>query len=94
MKVSQVLALHIFRFLLKLKRQLKYFKMEDKIYKPVLITDRLPSIKGWYNLVSDAIPNACGRAWFDGNDFVLKMRQHDFLGLLQRGFKLFWLEQH
>lgn len=40
-----------------------------KIFVTVKMSDVLPVEAGWYNIIGDCQPEACGRFWFDGKNF-------------------------
>jgi len=62
------------------------------VYLPVDLSERMPPVKGWYNLTSNACPEPCGRAYFNGKQFnyTISAAVH---GILESGGKLFWLEK-
>lgn len=39
-----------------------------RIFVAIPIYD-LPKKPGWYNVIGDCNPGACGRMWFDGKEF-------------------------
>lgn len=65
---------------------------EGATFKAVNVKTRNPSTVGYYLLCTNALPNVCGRVWFDGKKFVLTSRHYHYSSLLANGKELFWLE--
>ncbi len=61
-------------------------------FRPVSFRDRLPTEPGWYLLVSDAKPEAAGRAYFTGTEF--KADSNPYLQRRSLGpIEMWWLER-
>lgn len=65
---------------------------QNIVYKPIPLSERKPVKPGWFNLVCDLSPTACGRAFFDGTKFKFENKCHDWSRLLQDGDAIYWLE--
>ena len=71
--------------------------MENKlitqtVYVPVDLCNQLPINAGWYNLITDADPESCGRAFFDGKKFKFSSSAA-VAGIIESGKKIYWLEK-
>lgn len=69
-------------------------RMEDTWqYQAVDVTKEKPSIMGWYNIVGDSSPQACGRVFYDQKEFQFSKAAITFADLLNNNTKIFWLKR-
>jgi len=61
-------------------------------FEAIAFAERLPTVCGWYLICTNALPNSCGKLWFDGKEFAINNQAYAYSSLLAQGKELFWLE--